>query len=355
MKYFLLFLAAMLSLPLLAHSIDEHHLPLGDGKISTSPQRGYVFACQTQFHGHGADVAGNWIHGNSWDATEKIAVQGNVLWPDAQFTVTEAATARRVVGNGLPVQHSTGIFPILHMDPAYQIDRNPNTITAQQISLSLPLHPELLATPSCVGMGMIGISTDGVAIFNALDAEGRDAVAHEVQDHCDGHPQQAGQYHYHGPSPCIQGVDQRNVLVGYALDGFGIYSRFDEVGKELSNEDLDECHGRTSPVLWDGKRVPIYHYVMTREYPYTVGCFRGAVDRSFLARPEPQGEHQRSGIPLSRNHQPPPEAINACQAASDNAHCEFISPRGDPVSGACRRREAVLACVPDQPPRSLRD
>ncbi len=131
---------------------------------------------------------------------------------------------------------------------------------------------------------MIGVALNGVAIFNALDAAGRDAVAHETQDVCDGHPQAAGIYHYHGPSPCMPGQDGNAQLVGYALDGFGIYSRYDANGNEITNADLDACHGTTSQVMWNGKLTSIYHYVLTQEYPYTIGCFQGTPVR---VRPGP--------------------------------------------------------------------
>ena len=155
------------------------------------------------------------------------------------------------------------------------IDRNPNSIEAQTIALTLPADPKIAAQPSCVPMGMIGVALNGVAIFNALDDGGRDAVAHEVQDLCNGHPQMMGEYHYHGPSPCLPGETENEKLIGYALDGFGIYSIYDRQGNELTNADLDACHGRVSTVNWNGKRVAIYHYVLTREYPYTIGCFKG--------------------------------------------------------------------------------
>jgi hypothetical protein len=126
-------------------------------------------------------------------------------------------------------------------------------------------------------MGMIGVATSGVAIFNGLDASGRDAVAHEIQDHCQGHPQEAGEYHYHSLSSCLNAgpSGQQSNLIGYALDGFGIYGSYDENGKLMHSADLDECHGRTSPVIWDGQVVTMYHYVATPDYPYTVGCYRG--------------------------------------------------------------------------------
>jgi len=43
----------------------------------------------------------------------------------------------------------------------------------------------------------------------------------------------------------------------------------------LSSADLDECHGRTSSVSWNGKRRRMYHYVMTLDFPYAVACYRG--------------------------------------------------------------------------------
>lgn len=255
--------------------LDIHGLPLGDGKVSTTPKTGYVYSCTTEFRGGGAQHTGSWIHGNTWDLSEKIAVQGVVTWPTAQFTLATSGQNRIITGNGLPLDTKTGTFPIAQNDPAYQIDRNPNAIVQQDISLSLPMDPKFAATPSCVPMGMVGVALNGVAIYNALDDAGRDAVAHETQDLCDGHPQGAGEYHYHGPSECLPDQQKNNTLIGYAIDGFGIYSMYDAQGKEMTNADLDACHGTTSTVLWEGKEVSMYHYVLTREYPYTIGCFKG--------------------------------------------------------------------------------
>jgi hypothetical protein len=259
--------------------LDIHHLPLGDSKISNGPQRGYVMSCRAQFQGRGAQHSGPWIHGDTWDLTEKIHVQGRVMWPRATFRVTtesgDRIISRVLDGNGLPVDTPTGTFPIAYDDPAFEIDRNPNAILTQNIALTLPSKPQIAADASCVPMGMIGVALNGVAIFNALDDAGRDAVAHEVQDLCSGHPQMQGQYHYHGPSACLPNQTEKETLIGYAIDGFGIYSMYNGQGRELTDADLDECHGRTGRILWDGSPVDMYHYVLTREYPYTIGCFRG--------------------------------------------------------------------------------
>jgi hypothetical protein len=280
--------------------LDLHHLPLGDGRVSAEAKRGYVFSCMTSFHGGGAQRDGPWIHGSTWDLTQKIAVQGRVNWPTASFRITtqgeDRVVSRVLKGNGLPVETPTGAFPVAQDDPAFQIDRNPNSIQENDILLTLPARPEAAATATCVPMGMIGVALNGVAIYNALDAGGRDAVAHEVQDLCNGHPQMQGQYHYHGPSPCLPGQTAKETLIGYALDGFGIYSLDDADGRELTDKDLDECHGRTSEVMWDGARVSMYHYVLTREYPYTIGCFRGTPARVRDGKGPPRGE-RRGGPP----------------------------------------------------------
>jgi hypothetical protein len=67
-------------------------------------------------------------------------------------------------------------------------------------------------------------------------------------------------------------------LFGYAFDGFGIYGPRGDDGKMVTNEQLDECHGHTHSVLWDGKMKKIYHYHLNNEYPYSVGCFKGKVN-----------------------------------------------------------------------------
>lgn len=253
-------------------------LPLGDGHVGTTPQVGYVDSCQTNF-GAGAGGAfkdGPWIHGSTWDATAKIAVQGSVKWSQASYHVSVSGKQRIITTTDLPVNFTTGIFPISASDPAYAYDRNPNTIQPQSITYTLPATPTVAATPACVNMGPIGVLTDGVVLFNALDGEGRDAAAHEVLDSCGGHPERTGQYHHHDIPPCLLATATgSSTLVGYALDGFGIYVERDAQGNMLTNADLDACHGRTSTITWDGQPVSMYHYVATAEYPYTVGCYKG--------------------------------------------------------------------------------
>jgi hypothetical protein len=206
-----------------------------------------------------------------------VAVEGAVKWPAAYYRVTVRGGKRVIAFNDLPIDHTTGVFPIRSTDPAFKYDRNPNHIAPHSFDWKLPLHPKLARTASCTNGGQIGVLSDGVVLFNALDGEGRDAGAHEVLDRCQGHPDMSSTYHHHDIPSCIlaRAPKGRTTLVGYALDGFGIYVEKSVNGTMPGNSELDACHGTTSRVLWDGKLTRIYHYVATLEYPYTVGCFRG--------------------------------------------------------------------------------
>ncbi len=260
------------------NSVDPTAIPLGDGKLSTTPQTGNVDTCTTNLKSGGAQHAGSWINSanNTWNSKTKVNVEGAVTWPAANHTEKVSGTTRAITTNDLPKGFTTGIFPIARSDPAYQYDRNPNSIGTQALTYELPFNPTAAAAPHCVGLGPIGVLNNGVALFNALDAGGRDAVAHETQDSCNGHPDGDDMYHYHDVPICLRNEAKgESTLAGYALDGYGIYVERDSKGNLPTNADLDECHGRTSQVLWNGKKTNIYHYDATLEYPYTVGCYHG--------------------------------------------------------------------------------
>jgi len=269
--------ATSLVSPVFAHG-DK--LPLGDGQVSSSAQTDHVYSCQQRFNPNapGARASGDWIVGDYWYPELKPTVSGDVQWSGGGVDVSVSGNTRIVSSNMLPT-HGTGEFPVQRSDDAFQYDRNPNTIQSQSMSLHLPANPTLASSASCVPMGMIGISLSGAAIFNALDARGEDAPAHEIQDECGGHPQRTGLYHYHNASECmIEGdktADGHSGLVGYALDGFGIYGLEGANDKHMSNDDLDDCHGHVGDVMWDGELVNMFHYHLTDEYPYTIGCFVG--------------------------------------------------------------------------------
>lgn len=149
------------------------------------------------------------------------------------------------------------------------------------MEVTLPKNPKMAAKPSCIRSLMLGVALTGAgwhaeialdAQFNAVDPN-----AALPTDRCFGHPFDF-QYHYHGYSwKCLdQGKPgEPSPLVGYALDGFGIYGPRGADGKLVTNAQLDECHGRVGEVVFNGKKQKMYHYVLNNEYPYSIGCFRG--------------------------------------------------------------------------------
>ncbi len=178
------------SVPAFAHEVDLTKLPLGDGKLSSAPAVGQIWACRVDPNGGGAQVDGPWINksNGTFDFTKKAVVSGHVVWTP-HFVMTLQGDMRIFTSNDLP-NHPTGSFPIPSGDDAYRYDRNPNAIKEQTVAVSLPANPLAATQPLCAP-GAVGILLTGSVLFNALDAPGRDAVAHETQDSCQ------------GPSPAI--------------------------------------------------------------------------------------------------------------------------------------------------------
>lgn len=308
-------IGVFVSSTLLVSIASAHSLPLGDGNVSTSPTVGNVYSCQTSFNPNapGAQASGDWLNeaAGTWDPDIKPIIDGSVSWP-SEIDISIRGNQRIITGNGLP-DHATGTFPVARSDDAYQYDRNPNQINAQNVLLTLDTNPQLASSPTCVPMGMIGFALSGAAIYNALDARGDDAPAHEIQDACNGHPEQQGEYHYHNLSPCLEdtqsGPDGHSDLLGYALDGFGIFGVNENNQSVMFSKDLDTCHGHVGEIEWDGKLVEMYHYHFTEDYPYTLGCFAGEVTAS-TASTQGQPDNQlrgndRQDRPNARNGQGP--------------------------------------------------
>lgn len=250
-------------------------LPVGDNKYSTTEaKKGSIYLCRANFvpaSQAGAQKRGPWFTNNNteWDVNKKATIQGSVSWTP-KMTNTIASGMRTISTNGLP-DHKTGTYPVGQSDPARVYDANPNSIKEQALTYSLSASP-VYGDPQCMG-GEVGVMLTGVSIFNGFDAGGRDAGAWEVQDACDGHPQNKGQYHYHSLSRCITDIGVETVI-GFALDGFPITGPKVGEANILTTDDLDECHGLTSEVTLDGKKVMTYHYVMTQDFPYSASCFR---------------------------------------------------------------------------------
>ncbi len=124
--------------------------------------------------------------------------------------------------------------------PGYSIGPwtgNPNTPSNQNFVFKIPRHPvQNTATLTAVGLGHIGVWTNGVSIFNVSDAQSynnygiwnRNAYYWEGPgfDACLGHPQQQGEYHHHVSPSCLYNQTDsahHSPIIGYSFDGFPVY------------------------------------------------------------------------------------------------------------------------------------
>ncbi|MEM9110732.1 MAG: YHYH protein [Planctomycetota bacterium] len=266
---------------------------------------------------------------------------------------------RHITSNGIPA-HKTGSFPTRG---------NPNAISEQSYRYQVPANPKVADKTTSVYGQPFGVALNGVP-FDPGTAEvwsknGRtqvrgahnnkntwnyDALSGKINlgiDSSNAHVQPSGAYHYHGIPHGLVAIQQKKqgkaqmTLVGYAADGFPVYSEYayddaDNASSKLRKMepsfrlkkgtrpggddapggkhdgtynqdfeyveglgDLDECNGRTgvTPEYPDGT----YYYVMTEGFPMIPRAFRGTPDESFERR-----RGSRNGGPGGDDRRRPP-------------------------------------------------
>lgn len=176
--------------------------------------------------------------------------------------------------NGIP-DHKSPYFATTHAqyeayngtNPNYA--KNPNSIQTQNFVFKIPITPAKANTTAATPMGPMGISINGVPIYNQY-AAGNAPLTNEINsfDQYNGHPQNSGQYHYHVEPLFITNAKGRNALIGFLLDGYPVYGPL-ENGVVLTSSQLDAYHGHTS-VTADYPN-GIYHYHITADVPYING------------------------------------------------------------------------------------
>ncbi len=263
-------------------------LPLGDGYLTTtSPAQDYLYSCSgPNPNAPGANESKiNWIDFNekTWNFFEKLWLPSGVFSPGIGLYLESILSGQRQVQiNNLPVDGKIGDWPMTQYPQLTAIDRNPGVPAAIDQSFSYTNNPTVASSPNCVSLGAIGVTKNGVVLYNASDARGEDALAREIVDIFGGHPAK-NNYHYHFIPFRLDNETLENGhsgIVGYINDGFPIYGYNGVEGKEMSNEDLDECHGHNHGTLG-------YHYHATIEYPYTIGCYKGTPTTTVRKRPMP--------------------------------------------------------------------
>ena len=64
------------------------------------------------------------------------------------------------------------------------------------------------------------------------------------------------------------------------------------------------------------------------------------------------GSDSETQRPRGRHQGPPPEAYTACECKEAGDTAQFESPRGDIVTGTCKKDGDRLVLRPDNPPRN---
>lgn len=241
----------------------------------------------------------------------------------SQVTISIENGYRVFRANGLP-DHTPGQFPNRG---------NPNSISAQSYTFRVMLNPKTNAAPREGRGAWFGVALNGVPFepgtgefWNGQrewNYEAKSGFINLGLDQNNAHVQPTGAYHYHGlPIGLMQkigGDGKKMLLVGYAADGFPIYTSYGHsiatnaasVLKTMRSSwqikrgersggpggkpdgkftadyeyvagsgDLDECNGRfgVTPEYPQG----IYHYYITEQFPQLARQWRGTPDASFL-------------------------------------------------------------------------
>lgn len=180
------------------------------------------------------------------------------------------------------------------------VQTSPGTPDAADLEYIIPATPELAADVTAVPLlGAAAVSLTGVPIYGPTEGTGGDVLSLVgALSECGSHNGPTG-FHIHIVSAsentdCLftpAEVAESPQLVGYAFDGFPIYTGNDQYTSswELTDEslfatdtwaahsfvegsgDLDECNGLTDA---DGN----YAYYTTDSFPYVLGCYSGEVE-----------------------------------------------------------------------------
>ena len=213
--------------------------------------------------------------------------------------------------------------------------KTPNALAAQEWSWAVPLNPVKAKSVTTINtlMGTIGFTVSGLPIYGPTegpvppDSAYGDPVYNKLVDVCGGHTGYKSDYHHHAITLVQQCNLSKQTILGYALDGFPIYTTLGCLDKKCaktalmksgyaktgnpktnswsaytyktskSKNVLDSCNGRTQP---DGT----YGYHATTEFPYIIGCFTGTATIATGRAAEPMPP---MGPPPPRKGGPPPK------------------------------------------------
>lgn len=218
-------------------------------------------------------VAGMWIEGGAThDLTGAFIANLATFYSDNKWKLYDAAGNINVT----TTQTACEAAARPDVDPAYQNHCVECALSYYGGGISrtylIPVNPVALKSGTGaiamrgVGLALNGIVLDAPAPVAAIKA----AYTIAAFDDCGGHINPHAGYHYHaatGCSPKVASTDGHAAMIGYALDGYGIYALADTSNVEATG--LDNCRGHS-----DSTRGYHYHVASAGENMF-IGCFKG--------------------------------------------------------------------------------
>lgn len=213
-------------------------------------------------------VAGMWIEsGSTYDLTGAFIANLATFYNDSRWQLHDPATGKIRVTD---TQAAFEAAAVPNVPAAY------NNYCVQGLmsyvgggisrTYLIPVTPVALTGTGPVGMNGVGLALNGVAIdAPAPVANIKAAYTIAAFDDCGGHVNPHTGYHYHAATGCsaqVASPDGHAALIGYALDGYGIFANGGAT-------DLDSCRGHT-----DSTRGYHYHAASPGANMF-IGCFRG--------------------------------------------------------------------------------
>lgn len=193
----------------------------------------------------GADKGGIWFKdGKVYDVTGEFIAHLDKFYNDEEWKLYREDSSINVTNT---LEGCLGAAKP-NVEKAYQnhcVECLPEYFEDQSTTFIIPISPVYASRPSSSRHKALGLAFNGVK-FDPPAPENAILSAHTLaplDDH-GGHVNPHGGYHYHAVTGSIKEIKQEDghaPMIGYALDGFGIYAELDEEGKP--SEDLDECGG----------------------------------------------------------------------------------------------------------------
>jgi hypothetical protein len=290
----------------LAKEITKQDCTLSDGTkslcyvitVKPAPQEHKLGPwCPTNIK-DGKDKGGIWFKdGNVYDVDGSFVAKLADFYSDPKWKLVNSDGSIRVTNTKEAFEAAARP----DVDPRYNnycVEGRPEWYTVKETTYIIPVTPIYQKTPTSLGRSGIGVAFNGVK-FDAPAPLNAILSAHTLaplDDH-GGHLNPHAGYHYHaamGHTKPIAQSDNHAPMIGYALDGFGIFALLDKEKKEPAN--LDESRG---------------HFDAVRGYHYHAGkpgdnqiikSFRGALPKGAMLGSDGPGER---GKPPGGQDPPP--------------------------------------------------